>query len=145
MRQGCEGGAVTTKQEAGNRQLPVGPVSIAGLQARSCTLVAEAVIERKKAGRRIQWKEKWDSNRKQKRKKQFDRNSSKRNKKVRGKSPHSWRRAEVWSALTACSAFGFISEWGLGHVNVEHYFCTSFVTLNSNTQVGKIQIPKASL
>lgn len=39
------------KSKSGNRQIPVGPDSVAGRQARSCILAvegAEAVIERKR-------------------------------------------------------------------------------------------------
>lgn len=48
--------------KAGNRKLPVWPDAIAGLHARSCTLVAEAV----------QWKGNGVSSWKQKKKQQFE-------------------------------------------------------------------------
>lgn len=41
------------KSKCWSRKLPVGPESIAGLQARSCILVVEAVIERKGTADRL--------------------------------------------------------------------------------------------
>lgn len=40
----------------GNRKLPVGPESIAGLQAKSCSLGAKAVKERERQRRQDEWK-----------------------------------------------------------------------------------------